>query len=163
MAHRGGPDFGPETRQQLRVCRQRHEALRGPATRKGATTSNADASASRHKRAARASCSESRPVRLTGGRPASLPREVSQGDLFPDLRRRDGRSLAGWPCEAPRHTQTGEPFKRRTSLLYDPQPGVANGCNPKAAMCVRNVDVHVSCSSHVDAQFAASFIDPRAE
>jgi hypothetical protein len=30
-------------------------------------------------------------------------------------------------------------------------------------MCVRNVDVHVSCSSHVGAHFAASFIDPRAE
>ncbi|KAL0098725.1 hypothetical protein PUN28_020681 [Cardiocondyla obscurior] len=29
-------------------------------------------------------------------------------------------------------------------------------------MCVRNVDVHVSCSSQVDAQLAAFFIDPRA-
>ena|SRR5215468_2159176 len=35
--------------------------------------------------------------------------------------------------------------------------------NPRTAMCVRNVDVHVSCSSHVDAQFAAFFIDPRAK
>lgn len=32
-----------------------------------------------------------------------------------------------------------------------------------AAMCVRSVDVHVSCSSHDDTQFAAFFIDPRAE
>ena len=30
-------------------------------------------------------------------------------------------------------------------------------------MCVRNVDVHVSCSSHVNAQLAAFFIDPRAK
>lgn len=30
-------------------------------------------------------------------------------------------------------------------------------------MCVRNVDVHVSCSSQVDAQLAAFFIDPRAK
>ena len=28
------------------------------------------------------------------------------------------------------------------------------------AICVQNVDVHVSCSSHDDAQFAAFFIDP---
>jgi len=30
-------------------------------------------------------------------------------------------------------------------------------------MCLRIVDVHVSCISHVDLQFAAFFIDPRAE
>jgi hypothetical protein len=34
---------------------------------------------------------------------------------------------------------------------------------PRTAMCVRNVDVHVSCSSHFDAQLAAFFIDPRAK
>ena len=28
--------------------------------------------------------------------------------------------------------------------------------NPRTAMCVRNVDVHVSCRSHVDAQFLLS-------
>lgn len=28
------------------------------------------------------------------------------------------------------------------------------------AICVQNVDVHVSCSSHDDAQLAAFFIDP---
>ena len=28
------------------------------------------------------------------------------------------------------------------------------------AICVQNVDVHVSCSSHDDTQFAAFFIDP---
>jgi hypothetical protein len=30
-------------------------------------------------------------------------------------------------------------------------------------MCVRNLDVHVSCSSQVDAQLAAFFIDQRAK
>ena len=34
---------------------------------------------------------------------------------------------------------------------------------PRSAMCVQNVDVHVSCSSHSDAQLAAFFIDPRAK
>ena len=45
----------------------------------------------------------------------------------------------------------------------DPQSGVVRGQCPRTAMCVRNVDVHVSCSSHVDAQLAAFFIDPRAK
>ncbi len=30
-------------------------------------------------------------------------------------------------------------------------------------MCVQNIDVHVSCSSHGNAQLAAFFIDPRAK
>ena len=34
---------------------------------------------------------------------------------------------------------------------------------PRSAMCVQSVDVHVSCSSHSDAQLAAFFIDPRAK
>lgn len=45
----------------------------------------------------------------------------------------------------------------------DPQPGVVQEQYPRTAMCVRNVDVHVSCSSHADAQLAAFFIDPRAK
>lgn len=47
--------------------------------------------------------------------------------------------------------------------VNDPQPGVVQELYPWTAMCVRNVDVHVSCSSHVDAQLAAFFIDPRAK
>lgn len=52
-----------------------------------------------------------------------------------------------------------------SSLLnwHDPQPGVVQEQYPRTAMCVQNVDVHVSCSSHVDAQLAAFFIDPRAK
>ena len=45
----------------------------------------------------------------------------------------------------------------------DPQPGVVQEQYPRTAICVRIVDVHVSCSSHFDAQFAAFFIDPRAK
>ena len=55
---------------------------------------------------------------------------------------------------------------RKPSSLYnrhDPQPGVVREQYPRTAMCVRNVDVHVSCSSQVDAQLAAFFIDPRAK
>ena len=48
-------------------------------------------------------------------------------------------------------------------LSYDPQPDVVRDMYPWTAMCVRNVDVHVSCSSQVDAQLAAFFIDPRAK
>lgn len=48
-------------------------------------------------------------------------------------------------------------------ITYDPQPGVVREQYPRTAMCVRNVNVHVSCSSHVDAQLAAFFIDPRAK
>jgi hypothetical protein len=33
----------------------------------------------------------------------------------------------------------------------------------QTAICVQNVGVHVSCSSHVCTQLAAFFIDPRAE
>ena len=49
------------------------------------------------------------------------------------------------------------------ALLNDPQPGVVRESYPRTAMCVRSVDVHVSCSSQVDAQLAAFFIDPRAK
>lgn len=53
--------------------------------------------------------------------------------------------------------------KGRQSDGCDPQPGVVQEQYPRTAMCVRNVDVHVSCSSQVDAQLAAFFIDPRAK
>lgn len=49
------------------------------------------------------------------------------------------------------------------SLFNRPSVRCGPGTSPRAAMCVRNVDVHVSCSSHVNAQLAAFFIDPRAK
>lgn len=48
--------------------------------------------------------------------------------------------------------------------VYDPQTGVAR--DPwvaEAAMCVRLVDVRITCGLHDDAQIAAVFIDPRAK
>lgn len=48
--------------------------------------------------------------------------------------------------------------------MYDPQTGVAR--DPwvtEAAMCVRLVDVRITCGLHDDAQIAAVFIDPRAK
>lgn len=48
-------------------------------------------------------------------------------------------------------------------FINDPQLGVVRELNPWTAMCVQNVDVHVSCSSQVITQLAAFFIDPRAE
>ena len=47
-------------------------------------------------------------------------------------------------------------------VISDPQPDVAWALL-QAAICVQNVGVHVSCSSHVCTQLAAFFIDPRAE
>ena len=76
-------------------------------------------------------------------------------------------------------TPTSRPYQNQHSLSHifllsgqeqsgrtyrnDPQPGVVREPYPWTAMCVRNVDVHVSCSSQVDAQLAAFFIDPRAK
>lgn len=58
-----------------------------------------------------------------------------------------------------------EQKRSESSIMHinDPQPGVVRELYPWTAMCVRNVDVHVSCSSQVDAQLAAFFIDPRAK
>lgn len=86
-----------------------------------------------------------------------------------DLRRRLGRSLAGAVsarAQAPRAErprERGRATRQGLTFECDPRPGGGDGQSPKPAMCVRNVDVHVSCSSHVDAHFAAFFIDPRAK
>lgn len=47
-------------------------------------------------------------------------------------------------------------------FISDPQPDMAWNLF-QAAICVQNVGVHVSCSSHVCTQLAAFFIDPRAK
>lgn len=48
--------------------------------------------------------------------------------------------------------------------VTDPQTGVALGIeSQRTAMCVRSVNVRVSCSSHIVTHFAAVFIDPRAK
>lgn len=66
---------------------------------------------------------------------------------------------------APTHTrcvlslgQSGNRFFKPT--LSQEWPKVQR---PRAAICVQSVDVHVSCSSHDNTEFAPFFIDPRAE
>lgn len=66
------------------------------------------------------------------------------------------------------HTSRETCGARRIGLaeypVYDPQTGVAR--DPwvtEAAMCVRLVDVRITCGLHDDAQIAAVFIDPRAK
>ncbi|KAL7289480.1 hypothetical protein TKK_0016668 [Trichogramma kaykai] len=49
------------------------------------------------------------------------------------------------------------------SIFWVSQPGVVRERDPWTTMCVRNVDDHVSCSSQVDGQLAAFFIDLRAK
>lgn len=49
-------------------------------------------------------------------------------------------------------------------MITDPQTDMALGIeSQRGAMCVRNVNVHVSCSSQFVTHFAAFFIDPRAK
>lgn len=50
------------------------------------------------------------------------------------------------------------------TTVTDPQTGVAqDSLVTRAAMCVRLVDVRITCGLHDDAQLAAVFIDPRAK
>ncbi|KAI9631664.1 hypothetical protein KEM48_014635 [Puccinia striiformis f. sp. tritici PST-130] len=65
----------------------------------------------------------------------------------------------GWPSDAcRRHIGLAE------YPVYDPQTGVARDPRvTEAAMCVRLVEVRITCGLHDDAQIAAVFIDPRAK
>lgn len=60
-------------------------------------------------------------------------------------------------------------FQERTTIVCvqpvtDPQTGVAqDSLVTRAAICVRLVDVRITCGLHDDAQLAAVFIDPRAK
>lgn len=94
------------------------------------------------------------PVRRSrgSGRRAASPRAGS---------RRVARPTRSGVSSARASARAGKPSSLRVG--HDPQPGVVQEQYPGTAMCVRNVDVHVSCSSQVDAQLAAFFIDPRAK
>ena len=100
-----------------------------------------------------------------GGRP-----EAAAGAVFP------GRTANLAPPERPtggRRSPGGPPppsvaCRRHIGLaeypVYDPQTGVARDPRvTEAAMCVRLVDVRITCGLHDDAQIAAVFIDPRAK
>ena len=80
-------------------------------------------------------------------------------EFLKSVARPRGEALA-CPQLRARTALRGGPSGFRRPTLSQAWSGIGN---PRTAMCVRNVDVHVSCSSHVDAQFAAFFIDPRAE
>nr|CAD7589628.1 unnamed protein product [Timema genevievae] len=51
----------------------------------------------------------------------------------------------------------------KVGFMANPQPGVVQERNPWTAMCALNVDVHVSYSSHINAQFATFFSDLQAK
>jgi len=88
---------------------------------------------------------------------------ISLLSLSPALRVSRCRPRSG---ERPTNRSYATVETARKQFVFDnnnPQPGVVRELYPWTAMCVRNVDVHVSCSSQVDAQLAAFFIDPRAK
>lgn len=106
-----------------------------------------------------------RPRAARDGGPLLLPRRGSVHPRFAEdsgprlARARHGRTSNGRSYARARYGGAQAVF----GYLNDPQPGVVRELYPWTAMCVRNVDVHVSCSSQVDAQLAAFFIDPRAK
>lgn len=113
-------------------------------------------------------CLPSQLERTTGGG----PRERG----FPPSNRQS-RTPPERPTDAGGRTVPGRTARRRGSRtpaggciglaeypVYDPQTGVARDPRvTEAAMCVRLVDVRITCGLHDDAQIAAVFIDPRAK
>ena len=109
----------------------------------------------------------------------AAPRDTRTSRATPGGGDNLGKNLAVHFGRRPGETDGGAPSSRATrrasnvrsyakaqavfGYQNDPQPGVVRELYPWTAMCVRNVDVHVSCSSQVDAQLAAFFIDPRAK
>lgn len=78
------------------------------------------------------------------------------------------RPTGGGGGQRPATARSSDACRRRIGLaeypVYDPQTGVARDPRvTEAAMCVRLVDVRITCGLHDDAQIAAVFIDPRAK
>lgn len=74
-----------------------------------------------------------------------------------DRRREKRRTVWSVACTFVQHNQV-------VTRITDPQTGVAqDSLVTRAAMCVRLVDVRITCGLHDDAQLAAVFIDPRAK
>ena len=107
-------------------------------------------------------CLPSQLGRTTGGgRASGFPRSNRQSRTTGAA---DGRA------DGPREDcpPSSDACRRRIGLaeypVYDPQTGVARDPRvTEAAMCVRLVDVRITCGLHDDAQIAAVFIDPRAK
>lgn len=107
-----------------------------------------------------------------GGRPGALERRSSR-----QSRAAGAGARARSPPPSSSSSETGRDgragarapaCRRRVGLaeypVYDPQTGVARDPRvTEAAMCVRLVDVRITCGLHDDAQIAAVFIDPRAK
>lgn len=107
-------------------------------------------------------CLPSQLGRTTGGSRVSGFSPVEP----PISHHRSGRRAGASPRED-RHPPS-DACRRHIGLaeypVYDPQTGVARDPRvTEAAMCVRLVDVRITCGLHDDAQIAAVFIDPRAK
>jgi hypothetical protein len=104
-----------------------------------------------------------RPDVPVGSRPRGLP----NAPPMLQIRSRACQARHLEPRRRRRYTPTtplaGSSASARIELSTDPQSSVIQDIIPRIAMCVRNVDVRVSCSSHYDAQLAAFFIDPQAK
>ena len=131
--------------------------------------------------------SEAGEVCTTLSRPGRALARRADGDVpFDDARTRDclpsqlgrttgGSRRSGFPRSNRQSRAAGaadglpsDACRRRIGLaeypVYDPQTGVARDPRvTEAAMCVRLVDVRITCGLHDDAQIAAVFIDPRAK
>ena len=82
----------------------------------------------------------------------------------PIARARDRAHTTHRRCDGRVTRDAGAPFGLAEFPVYDPQTGVARDPRvTEAAMCVRLVDVRITCGLHDDAQIAAVFIDPRAK
>lgn len=108
-------------------------------------------------------CLPSQLGRTTGGtRESGFPRSSRQTRTAGAADGRGRRSTGGPP------PPPSDACRRHVGLaefpVYDPQTGVARDPRvTEAAMCVRLVDVRITCGLHDDAQIAAVFIDPRAK
>lgn len=105
-------------------------------------------------------------VRRTAGRRSPVEPPISRSRSG----RRSRSPRVGVPVRgnATATTRPSDACRRRIGLaeypVYDPQTGVARDPRvTEAAMCVRLVDVRITCGLHDDAQIAAVFIDPRAK
>lgn len=100
-----------------------------------------------------------------GGRASGFPRSNRQSRTAGAADGAGGRTVPWEDCPPP---PSSDACRRRIGLaeypVYDPQTGVARDPRvTEAAMCVRLVDVRITCGLHDDAQIAAVFIDPRAK
>ena len=146
-----------------------HDGRDGPCTGGAILTGGREACGSRRRLRSRGFTVDAEYAAVPQTLPSRISQQLRTGGRVCGERR---RILVFQACaNSKRRPETGANAQIRRScgskcaftLYDDPQPGVVQEQYPRTAMCVRNVDVHVSCSSHADAQLAAFFIDPRAK